>query len=507
MRSISIMRTLPIWLLTVTAAVIDGAAADPMVPSGNPGETAAANTGQSGRSGQPFSNPPEIASANGLLSATLTVGPAELTVAGQNVTFPALYDGLYTPPVLRVQPGDTIQLLLNNFAQLPTNVHYHGFNVTPRKGGDNIYISIDQGDSFQYDFPIPKHHRQGLYWYHPHRDPLLNTQIAGGMAGGIIIGDVLAPFPSLKGIPERVMLLKDLKTEGGFPVDDPDPNGPTQRTINGLFKPRLEMRPGQLEFWRIGNQSSNIFYQLSLGGQTFHIVATDGQLQNQAVETQTLLLPPGSRLEVLVYGPPSGTYQLQDAAFNTGPAGDQYPGQLMMTVVSKGSPVENPIPIPPPSAFPQLPDLREATINQHRTIVFADTADPDLFYINGKPYSPDCVDAVTKLGDVEEWTIQNTAQEAHVFHIHQLDFQVTEINGAPAPFIGYNDVVTLPAAASDVDPSVVKVIIPFTDPVILGEFVYHCHIIQHEDKGMMQNILVIDPNAPPPHINMCQTTP
>ena len=509
MRSISIMRTLPIWVLTVTAAVIGGAAADPMVPSGNPGETATANpdTGQSGRSGQPFSNPPEIASANGLLSATLTVGPAELTVAGENVTFPALYDGLYTPPVLRVQPGDTIRLLLNNFAQLPTNVHYHGLNVTPLEGGDNIYISIDQGDSFQYDFPIPAHHRQGLYWYHPHRDPLLNTQIAGGMAGGIIIGDVLAPFPSLKGIPERVMLLKDLKTEGGFPVEDPDPNGPTKRTINGLFKPRLEMRPGQLEFWRIGNQSSNIFYKLSLGGQRFHIVATDGVLQNQAVETQTLLLPPGSRLEVLVYGPPNGTYQLQDAAFSTGPAGDQYPGQLMMTVVSKGSPVENPTPIPPPSAFPKLPDLREATINRHRTIVFADTADPNLFYINGKPYSPDCVDTVTKLGDVEEWTIQNTAQEAHVFHIHQLDFQVTEINGKPAPFIGYNDVVTLPAAASDVDPSVVKVIIPFTNPVILGEFVYHCHIIQHEDQGMMSNILVIDPKVPPPHVTMCRTTP
>src|SRR5512132_3827017 len=179
MRSISIMRTLPIWVLTVTAAVIGGAAADPMVPSGNPGETATANTGQSGRSGQPFINPPEIASANGLLSATLTVGPAELTVAGQNVTFPALYDGLYTPPVLRVQPGDTVRLVLKNFAQLPTNLaptnlHYHGLNVTPLEGGDDIYISIDQGDSFQYDFPIPADHRQGLYWYHPHRDPLLN---------------------------------------------------------------------------------------------------------------------------------------------------------------------------------------------------------------------------------------------------------------------------------------------------------------------------------------------
>ena len=114
---------------------------------------------------------------------------------------------------------------------------------------------------------------------------------------------------------------------------------------------------------------------------------------------------------------------------------------------------------------------------------------------------------MAKLGDVEEWTIQNTAQEAHVFHIHQLDFQVTEVNGTPQPFLGYHDVVTLPAAASEVDPSVVKVVIPFTDPVILGEFVYHCHIIQHEDQGMMANILVIDPNAPPPSITMCQTPP
>ena len=161
------------------------------------------------------------------------------------------------------------------------------------------------------------------------------------MAGGIIIGDVLAPFPSLEGIRERVMLLKDLKTKDGVPVEDPDPSGPTTRTINGLFKPRLEMRPGQLEFWRIGNQSSNIFYQLSLGGQHFYVIAMDGNLQNRAVTTETLVLPPGGRLEVLVYGPPNGTYQLQDAAFNTGPAGDQYPGQLLMTVVSKGSPVEN----------------------------------------------------------------------------------------------------------------------------------------------------------------------
>jgi FtsP/CotA-like multicopper oxidase with cupredoxin domain len=136
MRSMSVTWALRICVLLATAA-IGGAAADPVVLAGSPPERVAANpaTGQGGQSGQPFSNPPEIASQNGLLSATLTVGPAELTVAGQNVTFPALYDGLYTPPVLRVQPGDTVQLLLNNFAQLPTNVHYHGLNVTRERAG------------------------------------------------------------------------------------------------------------------------------------------------------------------------------------------------------------------------------------------------------------------------------------------------------------------------------------------------------------------------------------
>ncbi|MGZ8215801.1 multicopper oxidase family protein [Methylomagnum sp.] len=460
---------------------------------------------QAGKKGSRFQNPPEIASSDGVLTAIFTVTPAGFKVAGLNLTFPALYEAAYTPPVLRVNPGDRLRILLNNFGQVSTNLHFHGLNVTPREGGDNIFVSVDQGDSFQYDFPIPASHRQGLYWYHPHRDPFLNTQIAGGMAGGIIIGNILAPFPALAGIPERLILLKDLKARDGAPVDDPDPSGQTRRTVNGLYQPKLEMRPGQLEFWRIGNQSSNIFYRLKMDGQTFHVIGTDGNLQNQATPMTMLVLPPGARFEALVYGPPAGNYRLQDAAYSTGPEGDQYPGQRLMSVVSKGAAV-TPIPIPSADQFPKLPDLRAGTINQRRTIVFSDTVLPDLFFINGKPFTPDCVDTLVRLGDVEEWTIQNTAREAHVFHIHQLDFQVTEMNGAAQPFNGYNDVVTLPPAPSDTQPSVVKVLIPFTDPVILGEFVYHCHIIQHEDQGMMSVIRVIDPAAPMPDIRMCQTT-
>jgi FtsP/CotA-like multicopper oxidase with cupredoxin domain len=273
-----------------------------------------------------------------VLSTTLTVQPAQLKIAGKNVTFLALYNGLYTPPVLRVQPGDTIQLTLRNYAGIdPTNLHYHGFNVTPMGAGDNIFIEVDSGASFQYDFQLPADHPQGLFWYHPHFDPFLNQQITGGMAGGIIVGDILAPFPSLQGIPERVMLLKDLKTKDGFPEPNPGPAGPTRRTINGLWKPRIEMQPGQLEFWRIGNQSSNIFYKLRMGKEPFYVIGVDGNLQNQVLESKTLLIPPGGRLEALVYGPKHGTYRLKAEKYNTGPAGDHYPEQLLATVVSKAN--------------------------------------------------------------------------------------------------------------------------------------------------------------------------
>jgi len=453
--------------------------------------------GGSGPAPVPFSNPPELVSRDGVLDGTLVVQPARLRVAGKTVTFRGLYDGLYMPPVLRVQPGDVVRLHLANFGALSTNVHYHGFNVSPLGAGDNVFLDITPDTIFQYDMPIPADHPQGLFWYHPHFHPEVNTEIAGGLSGGIIVGDILAPFPELAGIPERVMLLKDLKTAHGQPVEFPDPGGPTRRTINGLYKPRLVMQPDQLEFWRLGNIGANIYYQIHLDGQPFYVIAQDGNLQNQIVETDTLVLPPGKRVELLIYGPKRGTYRLQADAFNTGPAGDAYPGQVLATVASSGAAVA---PIALPASFPVVHDLRDGPIDVRRQITFADTDDPNVFTINGRPYDHHCIDTLVRLGDIEEWTIANTSQEAHVFHIHQIDFQVTAINGVPQPFVGHQDTVSLPPAIDDDTPSSVTAILPFTNPVIVGEFVYHCHIVQHADLGMMANILVYDPALPlPPH--------
>jgi len=447
-----------------------------------------------------FSNPPEWASHDGVLEGVLTVEPAELRVAGRTVAFRGVYNGLYMPPVLRVQPGDVVRLTLANFGMLSTNVHYHGLRVSPLGAGDNVFIDITPRTLFQYDMPIPADHPQGLFWYHPHFHPDVNTQIAGGLSGGLIVGDILAPFPTLADIPERIMLLKDLKLADGAPVVFPDPAGPTLRTINGLYKPRLTMQPGQLEFWRLGNVGANIYYEITLDGQPFYVMAQDGTLQNQLVETTRLILPPGKRLELLIFGPPRGTYRLRAEPFNTGPEGDAYPGQTLASVASTGAAVA---PIALPASFPVVRDLRDHPIDMARTVTFADTDDPNVFTINGRPYDHHCIDTLVPLGTVEQWTILNTSQEAHVFHIHQIDFQVTAINGVAQPFIGYQDTIDLPPAVDDDTPSSVTAILPFDDPVILGEFVYHCHIVQHADLGMMANILVYDPALPLPPHHLC----
>ena len=272
------------------------------------------------------------------------------------------------------------------------------------------------------------------------------------------------------------------------------------------------MRPGQLEFWRIGNIGANIYYELTLGGQPFWIIAQDGNLQTAPRQVDALLLPPGKRLEVLVYGPPSGTWQLIALPHDTGPSGDHYPEQLMATVESSGGPVA---PIAIPSQLAQVTDLRTVSIAKDRTFTFSDPGqpggNPDLFTINGRVFDESCVDTLVRLGDVERWTILNTSQEEHVFHIHQTDFQVVTRGGVEVPFFGYQDTVNLPAATVDpatgrLVPSVTVAIIPFTNPVIVGEFVYHCHIVQHADQGMMASIYVYDPSQPMPDIQLCTGT-
>ena len=461
----------------------------------------------------PFADPPSLESDGGVLAVTLDASPSEIMIKKKRVTS-NVYNGLYIPPVLRLQHGDMLEVeQINNTSDLQLNFHSHGVITSPLANGDNVVsVRVLPGETFDTSIAIADENSSGMYWYHTHVHSFVNDGISNGLSGALIIGDVLGTFPGLAGITERVMLLKDMKIKKGAPVQDPDPAGKTRRTINGLFKPEIPIAPGELQFWRIANISANIFYDLVLKGVTFNIIAVDGNLQNQMTVTDELLLPPGRRYEVLVRGPDKpGSYALKANKFNTGPDGDAYPGQKMATLKVSKTPVAAPVPLPT-SGFSDLEDLREDTLDVSRTVVFDDTDDPDVFVIDGKVYDEDVVDTTVQLGDLEEWTIQNASAEFHVFHIHQGDFQVISVNGVMQPFTGYQDTVNLPVAGDD-GPGEVVMRIRFDPPIIVGEYVYHCHIVQHEDHGMMANLVVQDglaklmSKAEPPDLIAQATTP
>ena len=428
--------------------------------------------------GEALREPPVVASRNGVLQVALTSAPSLVTVAGRQALL-MLYNGLYIPPTLRARPGDTIRIHFANRLTEPTNLHTHGLTVSPRGNSDNMFLHIAPGQTEDYEIRLPADQPPGLFWYHPHPHGFSDMQVRNGMSGALIVDGLLDSVPMLRHVPERVLLLKDLQVDSGRAARLSIGKN-TVRTINGIVNPVIVLRPGATELWRIGNIGADLYYSLRLDGHRFHVVARDGNRRARLTDSDTVRLSPGARSEVLVTAGAPGVYLLRTGDIDTGPAGNQYPGTVMATIRVEGSPVP---PIELPSALLPVEDLRGKVTNR-RTIVLSESADGNTFFIDGKTFDPSRTDIRVKLGAVEEWTIRNKANELHTFHIHQGPYQLVEINGVPQPADDHRDIVDVPINGD------VKVIIPFTNPTIVGRFVYHCHILSHEDKGMMATIEV-----------------
>ncbi|HVY54462.1 MAG TPA: multicopper oxidase family protein [Thermodesulfobacteriota bacterium] len=440
--------------------------------------------------GEPFRNPPIISSVDGVIDEDFDVIYSLNEVNGKQFTSPT-YNGLYTPPVLKVNPGDTIRLRLRNSIDQMTNEHFHGMNVSPLSPSDDIFIMVPPTGDFEYVVNIPDDHPVGMFYYHAHLFGLTEYQIMSGLSGGLIVNGILDPFPQLDGITQQVMYLKDVQIiDGTVPQgDDIDISAPTNPTVNGQTNPVLSIRPGETQFWEIANIGADHYYDLELEGHQFYEIERDGNRHNQTVVKDEEFMPTASRVGVLVQGGKPGVYRLRAKKISTGPQGDQYGGETVLTMVVEGDPVENPIQLPiAEQEFPVVENLCDQPVQRERNFVFSETENGDTFFINGKEFDPERVDTVVQIGTLERWTIQNVSQELHVFHIHQIDFQVCEINGIEQPFVGYQDTVNLPYDGQDPawdGPGEVVVVLDFRNPIIEGKAVYHCHIGQHEDNGMM----------------------
>jgi FtsP/CotA-like multicopper oxidase with cupredoxin domain len=226
-----------------------------------------------------------------------------------------------------------------------------------------------------------------------------------------------------------------------------------------------------------------------------YVVATDGHPLPQPRKMTELFITPGQRIDAIAIGPEPGEYAMRTVAFQNQAWKPPIPSQRLATIASTGSgrlsaDAEADVLRQSLQGPRWLDEVRAAPIAHRRTLVYSRTPDRSAFMIDGRVMDEDRVDQIVKLGDTEEWTIVNTDQQYHSFHIHQTPFLVTEVDGVARHEDSLRDTFPVPPATEH-GSSMLKVVIPFTDPEIVGRFVYHCHAVDHEDKGMMGVIEVV----------------
>jgi suppressor of ftsI len=466
--------------------------------------------------GRPYAAPQPIHSSGGVFSTRLVADTGSYVADGQPRPT-VMFNRTMNPPVLRMSPGDRVDMRVMN--AMPdsaqsytawTNYHYHGFNVPPMPPGDNVvFIEIGQDSSYQYQFPLSRDIPQGLHWYHPHPHGISQMQVQRGMSGVISVGNVLgeAGYDSAA-IAERFLLLRD------FSWYTPDagpwnacwgPNRPFP-LMNGQPLTHMTARPGETQFWRIANVGSDRVYNLQLRGKKsgrlpFHVIARDGNLSAVEYDTDSLMIAPGNRYEVLVRAPATAdTLQFWSPALDRDPT-CTFPAVTFANVtVDAGAPRMQAVAFETEGSSVQADTmrmLREVARPDTFTVVFSRYASGDTlnFLINDSVYSPTRTDRTIAVGAPQEWTIVNDDDDLHAFHIHQGDFQVVAQRDSgsavwePVDPNGRIDTILVPRHAA------VKIRFVYTSAQLAGMFVYHCHMLFHEDRGMMQNLCLYDPNS------------
>ncbi len=439
-----------------------------------------------------------------------------------------------------------------------TNLHFHGLTVPPLCHQDDVLKTsvLPSDPPFEYRFQIPADQPPGLYWYHPHLHGFTKVQVLGGASGALIIEGIERANRQVAGLRERVLIIRDqdLLNPNAAPANSDstkvpaavlDRDGDARNTGTGSGKPArdlslnfvpvpypdyppaiIKIKPSERQLWRVLNASSITYLNLQLvyhgAAQNLGIVAVDGVPLNQnglgggdVVWMNHLGLAPGGRVEFIVTGPPAGTEaRFVTRSVNTGPGGENDPVRPIAKIVASDDapgPQSVLATSPVPLVSRSLPWLGTVTPVRTRKLYFSekledpkDPNSPTTFYltVDGQtpvPFDPNSSipNIVVHQGDVEDWIIENRSQELHDFHIHQVHFLMLEWFGIPInePFL--RDTINVPFwdGVTVMYPSV-KLRMDFRDPNAIGTFPYHCHLLEHEDAGMM-GLIRVEPSEKP----------
>ena len=558
------------------------------------------SSGDTGIPGTPeFEEPQVLASTNGLLDVVLTLKYTVKTLNGKRIRVRS-YDGSIPAPTLRVNVGDTLRVRVIN--DLPpnapntepavhlrffnsTNLHTHGLHVDPGIVRPGIYgdfvvddpdLGVKPGESRQHEFKIGPDHPTGAYWYHPHLHGSTAIQLASGMAGMLIIGGgPVDRVPEIAAAKERIFVLQSPITDAdgnleSFTQVADQPSLERNFLVNGVRRPRITMRRGEVQKWHLVNAAIFNYVNFALDGHALHVYGQDGNprrniLTVPAGDTPTstqspefVVLAPGNRASVLVQAGAPGTYQLHNKEFQIGSGGTNtppgagirvaIPDDVIAEVVVLDDPLPmalpaGPLPVPPdlapitdeelaahggmkrnvvlravfnnpPAGSFTKPPITDAPANaivkpgseladwvfQTGPTTMANT----VFAIgtvggaaSGNPGMPGefipfqshrAIKQTVALGSVEEWTLFNMNNIRHPFHIHVNPCYVVKVNGVPVePY--WLDTIPLPADGTPEKPTSVTFRSRFDD--FRGLTVMHCHMLAHEDMGMMQAVDIV----------------
>jgi FtsP/CotA-like multicopper oxidase with cupredoxin domain len=436
-----------------------------------------------------------------------------------------------------------------------TNLHFHGLTVPAVCHQDEgLRTSIQPGDApFEYKFKIPADEEPGLYWYHPHIHGFNKAAALGGASGALIIEGLERANTAAAGLPERVFVIRDedllnpdalpSKSEPVVPKTLIDNDGDVANNGTGFGKPAkdlsinyvsvpypdyppatIRMKPGERQLWRVVNASAITYINLSVifnnrTSQMLGVVALDGVPVNAngagpglTVPRNHIGIPPGGRAEFIVTAPEPGVRALLVCrTVNTGPVGENDPNRALANIIvspDAAEPQSTLAAAPQPIAASALPWLGTIAPVRTRKLYFSETPQdpndpnsPTTFYITVDGETPKAFDPnsgvpaiVAHQGDVEDWIIENRSKELHAFHIHQLHFLMTEWNGIPVNEPYLRDTINVPYYDGKMleYPSV-KLRLDFRDPNTIGTYPFHCHLLEHEDNGMMALIRVDPP--------------
>ena len=410
----------------------------------------------------------------GLVEVDLDARPARLAVAGRRADL-WTYAGAFPGPVLRAREGDTVRLRFANRLPEATNLHFHGLHVPPTGRADNIWLVVPPGETFTYEFTVPSG-EAGTYWYHPHLHGTIARQLWSGMAGPIVIEGPVDAMPELAAADDRIVVLRDLALAGGAPEAHAPMDWMMGKEgdlllVNGVHRPRLAARAATLRL-RLINASNARYFHLGLdGGRPLHLIATDGHFVERPVALDSVLLTPGERADVLVRFEDEAPLTLLSLPYDRRASYHWRPEPLITLV-----PPPMPKPLPLPGGLVALPRYTAADAAVRRRIVMG------VFYLNGQPFNPRRTDVRGRLGDLEWWEVVNVGTMDHPFHLHTWYYQVVARNGVVEPYRAWRDMVNLRPGDR------VELIVPLRS--YTGKSVYHCHIAEHGDKGMMAVIEV-----------------